>query len=214
MMKIFVIVVTLCTFGCTTFSQGISLPPGMLTATDAVETAETPEEMPIDTVEVDVSVSEEEPVFHLLSLKEAGLANYGPCYFRALLAVAELHTGIALTKEQIQAAAVDLRKEGVFADRTWRVSSSGRKKIIDYALGLLGSTDESVYLPLARNLPEETQATIVHTKRNRLRYEHFASGDSSGSLVFDPLGYDTFIGATIDRIDAIYFIPQSRQTGD
>jgi hypothetical protein len=123
--------------------------------------------------------------------------------------VAELHTGIALTKEQIKTAADDLRKAGAFADLTWRVSVSGRKKIIDYALSLLGSTDESVYLPLTRTLPEETQFTIVHTRRNRLRYEHFAIGDALGNLTFDPLGFDTFVGATIDRIDAIYFIPQT-----
>jgi hypothetical protein len=204
-MKILVIVVLLCTMGCTTFSQEELLNEEMLADIEVADILS-------ETTEIDEPPEEEATEFRLLSQKEAGLMNYGPCYFRALLAAAEIHMGVALTKEQIQAAAVDLRKAGVFADRTWRVSSGGRKKTIDYALDLLGSTDEAVYLPVTRQLPEETRATIVHTRRNRLRYEHFALGDETGSVFFDPLGFDTFQGATIDRIDAIYFIPRPRSS--
>jgi hypothetical protein len=148
---------------------------------------------------------------HKLSMKEAGLPEIGPCAFRALLAVAETRSGKNLTRLEVLAVTKNLQEKKVVSSN-WNVGAN-KLEIINASLEMLGHNERAVSYTQGHSpenvIPGDVDATIIHTMSNNpgnnKHYEHFAEGNLKGDLLWDPVGFDTFNGAIIDRVDYIKF---------
>lgn len=144
---------------------------------------------------------------HKLSMTEAGLPDVGPCMLRTLLAIAEDRAGKNLTTYEISIIVTAQKENGNIRD-DWAILKSN-VDIIDAALKKLNSKERAVYIKSVTNvqdLPNETQVTAIHTKKNMHGYQHWVKGDSNGKIQWDPLGYFSFTNSDIDRIDSYRFL--------
>jgi len=158
-----------------------------------------------------------------ISMQDAFGSDFGPCLFRALLAIAETRAGRPLNQEQLNAA-----KEMYYGDdlNNWRVAnrradaligeaSNAFEDVINIGLELLEHNERAGFIVRTEfpniNIPPGTQATIIGVPGID-PYHHFLEGDAMGNMIYDPLhDLDTYINRRVIRIDAIRFIPIQRQ---
>jgi hypothetical protein len=111
----------------------------------------------------------------------------GPCFYRALLAAAELYVGKPLTDEQIDDAGKELKKgknkygTNVFG-KDWSIAGEdGPNRIIEYALRKLGNEKAKV----------DTSFIKMPGAQYSIRKwdSHKNLGDSNGNLLWEPYSF-------------------------
>jgi RHS repeat-associated protein len=141
-----------------------------------------------------------------ISMTSAYNTNYGPCVFRALLAIAETRAGKNLTRAQLNEA-----RSRYYTNNEWQVRSQA--DVITLGLELLGSKEKAEWLGQvlsAEQIPGGTQATMIRREipGDKDGNQHAAEGDARGNFLYDPLGKDTMTGKKIVQYDCYKFVPK------